>query len=373
MGKFFVFLIFWSLTIPVYAINEVYGVVATKSTALNIRAGMGTDMRIIHRVPKGTKIRILAIFGSWYKVKLNNGKIGYASSDYIKILDNKVSDIVIKSGNSSYSFYIDKGNLFNETENIKAAYRNYLKAFQNASTLKERTHSLGSLAVTASKLGKTKEVQKYLQSLFWMAPENQWVRNFAQQQHLTNLLIPGRALETVLNFLKWYVRNRQAISEIESEMVNQFPPNIRLPDNPQKLPYSVNLAATERYLSYLKHSGTISDKYIQTWRTYFKKCDDYLKEHPQYDGAPEGFEFDFITFSQEYTGEDIIEHPTLILWEGLENSATVKIEFVEHPTTKTSSWGLTFKLSRYETPSGNQWLIDNIDHSSELDLIWSEE
>ncbi|EDN65699.1 hypothetical protein BGP_4262 [Beggiatoa sp. PS] len=32
---------------------------------------------------KGTALHVLGIFGAWYKVKLNDGTVGYAGSDYI--------------------------------------------------------------------------------------------------------------------------------------------------------------------------------------------------------------------------------------------------------------------------------------------------
>ncbi len=64
---------------------EVYGVVTTESSSLNIRAGMGTDLPVIAKIPKGAKIRILDKIAGWYKVSLENAQEGYASSDYITV------------------------------------------------------------------------------------------------------------------------------------------------------------------------------------------------------------------------------------------------------------------------------------------------
>jgi len=65
--------------------SAVYGIVTTDSSVLNIRAGMGTDLPVIAKIPKGTKVRILDQIAGWYKVLLENDQVGYASSDYITV------------------------------------------------------------------------------------------------------------------------------------------------------------------------------------------------------------------------------------------------------------------------------------------------
>jgi len=81
-----IFLLTFVLTISWAIDNEGnYGIVTTQSTALNIREGRSTNTKIIGKAPKGSLLRILETRGSWYKVQLNDGKIGYASVDYIRI------------------------------------------------------------------------------------------------------------------------------------------------------------------------------------------------------------------------------------------------------------------------------------------------
>jgi uncharacterized protein YraI len=65
--------------------NEVYGIVATESTALNIRAGTDTNSPIIAKAKRGATLRILGSSGSWYQVQLPNGAVGYVSSAYIRL------------------------------------------------------------------------------------------------------------------------------------------------------------------------------------------------------------------------------------------------------------------------------------------------
>jgi uncharacterized protein YgiM (DUF1202 family) len=64
--------------------KENYGVVATKSAPLNIRATKAPDAKIVGKADKGSKLLILEKAGDWYKVQLKNGKSGYASSQFIK-------------------------------------------------------------------------------------------------------------------------------------------------------------------------------------------------------------------------------------------------------------------------------------------------
>jgi len=52
---------------------------------LNVRAGPALTHSIVDQVPKGSKVSVLEENNGWVKVKLNNGKIGWVSKDFIKI------------------------------------------------------------------------------------------------------------------------------------------------------------------------------------------------------------------------------------------------------------------------------------------------
>jgi len=52
---------------------------------LNVRYGPGTNFKILATIPKGTKVEIYSVSGSWEKVK-HNGIVGYCSSAYLKEL-----------------------------------------------------------------------------------------------------------------------------------------------------------------------------------------------------------------------------------------------------------------------------------------------
>jgi hypothetical protein len=62
------------------------GVVETQQTRLNIRSGQGTEYRIVGKAEKGENVLVLEHTGQWYRVQLQNGTVGYAHGDFIKIL-----------------------------------------------------------------------------------------------------------------------------------------------------------------------------------------------------------------------------------------------------------------------------------------------
>ncbi len=77
-----VFLSFFATLLPNLAFARC-GIVDTGFTSLNIRSRSSERSRIIAKVNKGSALRIINRRGYWVKVKLNNGRIGYASRDYI--------------------------------------------------------------------------------------------------------------------------------------------------------------------------------------------------------------------------------------------------------------------------------------------------
>jgi len=85
-------LFFVASLMTVQAFAEVCGVVTTNSTKLNIRSGASQTSKVISKAAKGSALRILDVRGAWYKVKLNNGKVGYGSMDYISELTARSSE-----------------------------------------------------------------------------------------------------------------------------------------------------------------------------------------------------------------------------------------------------------------------------------------
>ncbi len=77
-----VFLSFFTSLLPNLAFARC-GIVDTGFTSLNIRSRSSERSRVIAKVHKGSALKFINNRGSWVKVKLNNGRIGYANRDYI--------------------------------------------------------------------------------------------------------------------------------------------------------------------------------------------------------------------------------------------------------------------------------------------------
>ena len=58
------------------------------ASALNVRSGAGTSYSVVTKAYQGDKVELLESLNGWYKIKLSNGKVGWASSDYITKIDN---------------------------------------------------------------------------------------------------------------------------------------------------------------------------------------------------------------------------------------------------------------------------------------------
>ncbi len=147
---------------------------------------------------------------------------------------------------------------------------------------------------------------------------------------------------TILNFLKWYKHNG---INLANDLVN----NSGGTWDSTKF-YSVNFPATEKYLKTLTDTRMVSNKYTNKWRDYFKKCDQHFKDQPANDGPPEGFEYDFILFSQEDPGLNELDKTMFEVIKKDANSAQILIHF-------PSDYHYKYHLSKL----GQNWTIDDIE------------
>jgi hypothetical protein len=147
---------------------------------------------------------------------------------------------------------------------------------------------------------------------------------------------------TVLAFLKWYKDNGSGLGD---DLVLN---NGNNKQGPTKF-YAVNFPATETYLAKLAETGMISSKYVEKWRDYFKKADQNFKKNPENEGPPEGFDYDFITFSQEDPGLGVLDKTKTTVTYNEKNSAIVLISFPS-----------TYQYKYFLTKHGQGWQIDEI-------------
>ncbi|TVT38338.1 hypothetical protein FNT36_19255 [Hymenobacter setariae] len=96
--------------------------------------------------------------------------------------------------------------------------------------------------------------------------------------------------QAVRDYLNWYSAN-----------YNKLPTNFikTVGGNDTLGYYAVNSQVTENWLAAVQKSNLVSATFLQNWRSYFKQYADTLRLHPQNDGPPSGFDYDFLMLSQE--------------------------------------------------------------------------
>ena len=148
--------------------------------------------------------------------------------------------------------------------------------------------------------------------------------------------------KTVLDFLKWYRKHYSAINRIV--MVDQNITNA----HPY---YTVNTKGTDAYLRLLGKSGFLSPVYLDGWRNYFRERDAFLYSNHQTDGPPEGFQYDFVLWTQE-TDEAL---------KKIDQAKIIEVQQMSADRVKISVdiyMRLRFTLSK----TGDKWLIDDIEN-----------
>jgi hypothetical protein len=91
----------------------------------------------------------------------------------------------------------------------------------------------------------------------------------------------------IAGFVNWYRDNYKE--------VNSF----RLVYTDNKGFYHVQTASCEEYLEFIASSGFMSEEYVRLWMDYFYSREKTFEEFPQYEGPPEGFDYDLVLLTQE--------------------------------------------------------------------------
>lgn len=144
-------------------------------------------------------------------------------------------------------------------------------------------HLGNSLYETGKKAEANKSYEKYIEIRKSKKEENRIPAYVFQRVKIKS----DNPEDVVYKFFRFYFDNKLN----EFELTNWNEPNLKS--------YRVNFTATEKYLTKLRTSGCVSKVYIEHWRNYFNNCDKTFLKKPQNEGPPAGFEFDFITNSQE--------------------------------------------------------------------------
>ena len=86
------------------------------ATVLNVRAGVGTNYKVVSQVHKNEFVRVFAKVGNWYVIQTDNDYIGAASSDYIKPIYPKTELSAEQNLDKSGKTNADNGLTLDENE-----------------------------------------------------------------------------------------------------------------------------------------------------------------------------------------------------------------------------------------------------------------
>jgi hypothetical protein len=150
--------------------------------------------------------------------------------------------------------------------------------------------------------------------------------------------------KTAIDFYKWYTTDKQIK---EAEFLKDLKDSNDF--------YAIDFTATEEYLTILKKTGLVSEKYLETQREYFKECEKHFKENPANDGPPYGLDYDLIMLSQDYEID-------------LANTDKIKVEEIYKKNNQSKLKLLFFgggKIDVTLSKTDGKWLIDKIENGFE--------
>ena len=71
------------------------------ATTLNVRSGARVDRPLITKLSAGTQVTILDVLGDWYKIRLADNKVGFASAAYLTVSAESANNITGQMTNNT--------------------------------------------------------------------------------------------------------------------------------------------------------------------------------------------------------------------------------------------------------------------------------
>jgi hypothetical protein len=151
------------------------------------------------------------------------------------------------------------------------------------------------------------------------------------------MVVTETPAHTVRSFLYWYRKNIKRLNNIQ--LVDQT-------QSPAK-PYSVNKNNVAIYISELRKSGFLGEKFLASVEYYISICDANLIKIKQTEGPPEGFDMDMVLLMQDYESDFLHLDKAKAIY-----LTKTKIEF-----TFASENFLVFRLAQTK----GKWFIQSIE------------
>jgi len=155
-------------------------------------------------------------------------------------------------------------------------------------------------------------------------------------------------VDLVKNFMKWYIKNLDALYKFNTIEGGSYVEENKEPQN-----YFVNFSEVDKYITELKKSCFLTDNFLKNEKQIFVDGDEYFKKNPENDGPPYGFDYDRFFFTQESL-EDVF--PNI---EESKYLITQKDDFTSEVTFYLPISGVNYKYSLKKINA--KWFIDKID------------
>ncbi|MFB9078205.1 hypothetical protein ACFFLS_17160 [Flavobacterium procerum] len=160
-------------------------------------------------------------------------------------------------------------------------------------------------------------------------------------------------IELVKNFMKWYIKNLDALYKF-----NTIAGGGNVAENEEPQNYYVDFNEVENYIVALKESGFLTDNFLKNEKQTFIEGDKYFKEHPENDGPPYGFDYDRFFFTQDAFEEDL---PNI---DKSKYYVSQKDEFNSEVKFYLPICGINYKYSLKKI--NDKWFIDKIEPIDKL-------
>ncbi|MDF2514820.1 MAG: amino terminal protease family protein [Sphingobacterium sp.] len=171
----------------------------------------------------------------------------------------------------------------------------------------------------------------------------------------------GTSVEKICSFVRWYGENWEKLSKLESNIIDAGA--LKLKENEESAPYSVNFDEVEKYINELTNTGFFSEDYLTAQRQQFGEIASNFKKNPQNEGPPEGFQYDRFFLTQEDFLQDIVNIDGITLSESklTENATTVYMHFPV--CDQTYCYRLSIKEGKWQIDSISDIICADIPHT----------
>ena len=153
--------------------------------------------------------------------------------------------------------------------------------------------------------------------------------------------------ESIINsiklFLNWYRINETQLYKFDC-----------IKGGKPKMNYYVDFNEVKKELIFLKKSEIFSSVFIENYQKRYEIGNEYFKVHPQKDGPPHGFEYDYFFLTQEDFHDDLTQ---------IDNIKFKVIKIINDKcqvTFNLENCGMKYK---YSLTKSKTWQIDKIENN----------